>query len=133
MKQNKKTLLICAVLAAAIIAVYWPVYKYDFVKYDDDVYVTNNKNIQTGLNWQTIKWAFTSGYASNWHPLTWLSHTLDYQLYGKWAGGHHITNILLHIANTLLLFYFLKKATNYTDPKKYSCVIRGSPMQYFAH
>ncbi|MEN6387252.1 MAG: tetratricopeptide repeat protein [Phycisphaerales bacterium] len=116
MKQNKKTLLIYVVLAAAIIAVYWPVYKYDFVKYDDDVYVTNNKNIQTGLNWQIIKWAFTSGYASNWHPLTWLSHTLDYQLYGEWAGGHHITNVLFHIANTLLLFYFLKKATNYLWP-----------------
>jgi tetratricopeptide (TPR) repeat protein len=88
------------------------VYKYDFVKYDDDVYVTDNKNIQSGLNEKSINWALTSGYASNWHPLTWMSHILDYQLYQKWAGGHHITNILFHILNTILLFYFLKKATS---------------------
>lgn len=112
MKQNKKTILLLVLLIASIIAVYWPVYKYDFVKYDDDVYVTDNKNIQKGFALDKIKWAFTSGYASNWHPITWLSHTLDYQLFKDWAGGHHIINILFHIANTILLFYFLKKTTS---------------------
>ncbi|HAL45639.1 MAG TPA: hypothetical protein DCP47_06975 [Phycisphaerales bacterium] len=109
MAQNKKIILICAILAGAIVAVYWPVYKYDFVKYDDDVYVTNNAAVKAGINPQTIKWAFTSGYASNWHPLTWLSHALDCQLFKDWAGGHHFVNVLFHIANTILLFYFLKK------------------------
>ncbi|OQA00430.1 MAG: TPR repeat-containing protein YrrB [Planctomycetes bacterium ADurb.Bin401] len=112
MKQNKKTILLLVLLIASIIAVYWPVYKYDFVKYDDDVYVTDNKNIQKGFALDKIKWAFTSGYASNWHPITWLSHTLDYQLFKDWAGGHHLINILFHIANTILLFYFFKKTTS---------------------
>lgn len=103
--------VICVCIVAAIIAVYWPVCKYDFVKYDDDVYVTDNKNIQSGFNITNLQWAFTSGYASNWHPLTWLSHTLDYQLFKDWAGGHHLINILFHIANTILLFYFFKKIT----------------------
>ncbi len=121
MKQNTKTIrehgdkyniaLIYICLAAAIIAVYWPVYKYDFVKYDDNTYVTDNLNIQSGLNWKSFHWAFTAGYASNWHPLTWLSHTLDYQLFKTWAGGHHIVNVFFHILNTLLLFYILKRMT----------------------
>ncbi|HBG25919.1 MAG: hypothetical protein A2Y10_00680 [Planctomycetes bacterium GWF2_41_51] len=117
MKKNKKSILICAFLAAAIIAVYWPVYKFDFVKYDDDVYVTDNKNVQNGFDFKNIKWAFTSGYASNWHPLTWLSHTLDYQLFKDCAGGHHIINILFHIANSLLLFYLFKKMTSSLWPR----------------
>jgi len=116
-QSSKSRLLLMGVcLVAAIIAIYWPVYKFDFVKYDDDVYVTDNKNIQSGFSLKNIQWAFTSGYASNWHPLTWFSHTLDYLVYKDFAGGHHITNILLHIANTLLLFYFLKKATDVIWP-----------------
>jgi tetratricopeptide (TPR) repeat protein len=106
----------CASLVAAIVAVYWPVYKYDFIKYDDDTYVAENKNIQSGFTLNNLKWSFTTGYASNWHPLTWMSHTLDFTIF-KWrAGGHHITNVLFHIANTILLFYFLKKATSMLWP-----------------
>jgi len=104
-------ILICVFLIAAIVAVYWPVYKYDFVKYDDDVYVTDNIHIQSGFNWQSIRWAFTASCAGNWHPVTMLSHTLDYQLFKDWAGGHHITNILFHIVNTLILFYVLTLMT----------------------
>ncbi len=104
-------LLISICLAAAIIAVYWPLYNYSFVQYDDNIYVTSNINIQSGLNWRNIRWAFTTGYASNWHPVTWLSHTFDYQLFKTWAGGHHLTNILFHILNTLILFYVLKRMT----------------------
>ena len=103
--------LIGICLVAAIIAVYWPVYNYEFVKYDDDTYVTNNTNIQSGLNWKSVYWAFTTGYESNWHPITWLSHALDFQLFGNWTGGHHLTNILFHILNTIVLFYVLMRTT----------------------
>jgi Tfp pilus assembly protein PilF len=104
-------ILICVLLIAAIIAVYWPVYSYNFVKYDDDLYVTNNINVHSGLNFKSIHWAFTSGYASNWHPVTWISHMIDYQLFKNWAGGYHLINVLFHILNTLILFYVLMRMT----------------------
>jgi len=104
--------LISICLIAAIVAVYWPVYKYDFVKYDDDFYVSNNAHIRSGLDWQSIRWAFsTVGYAHNWHPVTWFSHIVDYQLFRDWAGGHHLVNVFFHILNTLLLFHILKRMT----------------------
>ncbi len=109
-------LIISICLVIAIIAVYWPVYNYDFVQYDDDTYVTNNTNIQSGLNFKSIRWAFTANRASNWHPVTWLSHTLDYRLFGSWAGGHHLINVLFHILNTLLLFYVLVQMTGAVWP-----------------
>ena len=105
------SLVISICLAAATIAVYWPVHKYDFVKYDDDVYVYNNSNIQNGITVQSVKWAFSSGYANFWHPLTWLSHILDWRLYGRNAGGHHFTNLIFHIVNTLLMFFVFKRMT----------------------
>jgi len=118
-KQTKKlfggdnSILICFCLAAAVIAVYWPVYKFSFINhYDDGVYVTGNKNIQSGFNFKNLQWSFTAGHASNWHPITWLSHTLDYQLFKNRAGGHHLINLLFHLANTILLFYFFKKVTS---------------------
>jgi tetratricopeptide (TPR) repeat protein len=115
--------LICICLVAAIIAVYWPVYNYEFVKYDDDTYVTNNANIQSGLNRESFRWAFTTGYASNWHPVTWLSHALDYQLFGDWAGGHHLINVLLHIANTLVLFCVLVRMTGVIWPSAFVAAV----------
>jgi protein O-mannosyl-transferase len=120
---RRRFFLVCGCLAAAIVAVYWPVYNYDFVKYDDHVYITGNSNIQSGLNLRSLQWAFTSGYASNWHPVTWLSHTLDYQLFGKWAGGHHLINVLFHIANTLLLFYVLMRMTDAVWPSVFVAAI----------
>ncbi|MGD0785576.1 MAG: hypothetical protein ABR969_07160, partial [Sedimentisphaerales bacterium] len=74
-------ILICVFLIAAIIAVYWQVYSYDFVKYDDDYYVTNNVNIKSGFDLKNIRWAFTANYAHNWHPVTWISHMIDYHLF----------------------------------------------------
>ncbi|MHC4423964.1 MAG: tetratricopeptide repeat protein, partial [Planctomycetota bacterium] len=70
-----------------------------------------NRNVKSGLNWENIRWAFTKEHASNWHPLTWLSHMLDYQLFGSNAGAHHIINVVFHIANTLLLFVVLARMT----------------------
>ena len=81
-----------------------------FINYDDPQYVTENQNIQS-LNWKTVTWAFTTLHEGNWHPLTWLSHALDYRLFGLNAGGHHLTSLLLHLANVLLLFLLLYGAT----------------------
>jgi len=102
---------ICAILAASVAAVYWPVYRHQFVNFDDLGYIIQNPYARAGLTWDGVAWAFTSGYAANWHPLTWLSHMLDCQLFGLWAGGHHLTNLVLHSGNTLLLFLFLRRMT----------------------
>ena len=104
-------LVISICLAAAVIAVYWPVYNYDFVRFDDGEYVVQNYNLREGFSWDTIRWAFTTNRASNWHPLTWLSHTLDYQLFKDWAGGYHLANVGFHLANTIMLFYVLLRMT----------------------
>jgi tetratricopeptide (TPR) repeat protein len=103
---------ICLALTLTTAAVFYQVCTYDFVNLDDPVYVYENLNIQAGITPKAIKWAFTTGYASNWHPLTWLSHMLDWQLFGLKAGDHHLTNLIFHIANTLLLFIVLKQMTH---------------------
>jgi len=102
-----RTLWIALALIAINLAVYAPVRQYGFVSYDDPAYVSENPHVSGGLTWPGIEWAFTSGYAANWHPLTWLSHMLDVQAFGMNAGPHHVTNLLFHIANTLLLFGLL--------------------------
>ena len=104
-------LLICVLLISVIFAVYWLAVNHEFVKYDDDKYVTDNREVKSGLSRQGIRWAFTTGYASNWHPVTWLSHMADCELFGLRAGAHHLTSVLFHIANTLLLFVVLKRMT----------------------
>ncbi len=111
MRANRLKLVICLLLIVATIAVFWQVYNHDFVNYDDNLYVTENRHVQAGLTWEGIIWAFTTTHASNWHPLTWLSHMLDCQLFGLNAGGHHLTNLLFHIANTLLLFLVFNRMT----------------------
>src|SRR5580704_13658541 len=94
------------------LALYWPVRHFEFNNYDDRQYITENPNVQNGLTLPAVKWAFTAvGYGGNWHPLTWLSHLLDIELFGFHAGGHHFTNVLLHTANTLLLFLLLRRWT----------------------
>ena len=112
-------ILICVFLIAAIIAIYWQVYSYDFVKYDDDYYVTNNANIKSGFDLKNIRWAFTANYAHNWHPVTWISHMIDYYLFKNWAGGHHLTNVFFHILNTLILFYVLMRMTGAVWPSAF--------------
>jgi hypothetical protein len=98
-------------LAAMVFIVYGQVYKHKFIGVDDPDYVTENTQVQKGLSKESIGWAFKTFHASNWHPLTWLSLMADYQLFGLNAGGFHITNVLLHTANTLLLFLILKQMT----------------------
>ena len=110
-KQKPTLCLIIAGLILATVIAYEPVRHNDFVTYDENKYITENPNVKGGPTQESILRAFTSSHASNWHPLTWLSHTLDYELYGLNPIGHHITNLLLHIANTLLLFRLLQKTT----------------------
>ena len=100
-------------LALATLALYNPVAHHPFVNYDDDRYVTDNVHVQGGLNWNTIRWAFTTYDEANWHPLTWLSHALDCQLFGLSPAGHHYVNVLLHALNVVLVFWLLWKATGY--------------------
>jgi protein O-mannosyl-transferase len=102
----------CLVLAAAVLAVYFPVMGFDFVNLDDPLYVYENPHVRAGITSEGIRWAFTNLDANFWHPLTWLSHMLDWQLFGPWAGGHHAMGLLLHVANTLLLFVALARLTN---------------------
>ena len=102
---------LCIFLLLLILAVFWQVTHYDFVYIDDPVYVTKNLEVQAGFTRQSILWAFTTTYAEFWHPLTWLSHMLDCQLYGLRAGMHHLTNVIFHIANTLLLFLVFVRMT----------------------
>ena len=102
---------LCLLLALATAAVFWPVGRFDFVNYDDSDYVTANAHVQSGLKWANVRWAFTTGHASNWHPLTWLSHSLDCQLFGQSARAHHLVSAGFHLANTLLLFLVLRQMT----------------------
>ncbi len=106
--------LIGLILIALTLALYGPVANHGFINFDDDQYVTGNFHVKAGLTWSGIVWAFQSGYADNWHPLTWISHMLDCQLYGLNPAGHHLTNLLLHVANTVLLFLFLSQTTGTT-------------------
>jgi len=109
--QIRPDLLVCLFFVIAILSVYWQVRNYSFVNYDDRQYVTQNHYVQAGLTLKSIKWSFTAIHASNWHPLTWLSHMLDCQIYGMNPGQHHMTNVLLHILNTLLVFLVFKRMT----------------------
>jgi protein O-mannosyl-transferase len=106
-----RDVLICLLLALITLALYRPVRSFQFNNYDDAEYISLNPAVQDGLHSDTIAWAFTTGYASNWHPLTWLSHMLDCQLYGLNPTGPHVTNLLFHLVNTLLLFGLLRQMT----------------------
>ena len=98
-------------MAAAVAGAFWQVGRNNFVTLDDDMYVTDNTYIRDGLTWGSLVWTFTARYAANWHPLTWISHMLDVQLFGMNPAGHHLVSLLFHIANTVLLFLVLFRMT----------------------
>jgi Flp pilus assembly protein TadD len=110
-RNRIQLLLVVLALVAAIAAVYWQLLDADFLIHDDRTYVTANPHIQEGLTLESVSWAATSMRASNWHPLTWISHMLDWMLYGADPAGHHATNVLLHAINALLLFALFKIMT----------------------
>src|ERR1039458_6332230 len=107
----RHTLWISVLLFLATFAVYAQVRHFDFVNFDDPEYVTANPHVRTGITAPNIAWAFTSGQAANWFPLTRLSHMLDSQIFGLRSGWHHLTNVLLHALAVLLLFAFLNRST----------------------
>ena len=111
MYRDKKVIVVSLFLIFAIIIAYGQVRNFDFVDFDDGLYVTKNVHVQKGLTIEGLIWAFTSFDAANWHPMTWLSHMLAFELYGLDPMGHHWTNIQLHMANTLLLFLILQMMT----------------------
>jgi tetratricopeptide (TPR) repeat protein len=106
--------LVAVLLLLVTIALYWPATRGEFVNFDDGIYVRLNPHVQSGLNWQSIQWAFSTLDAGFWHPLTWLSILVDCQLFGLQPWGHHLTSVLLHAANTVLLFLVLQRLTGAT-------------------
>lgn len=108
-----RTLLPCLILIAAVLVPYNRVTHNGFLRYDDDTYITDNAHVKAGVTWATVKWAFATYDVANWHPLTWLSHALDCQLFGLNPAGHHYVSVLLHALNAVLLFLWLQSATGF--------------------
>jgi Tfp pilus assembly protein PilF len=109
---NTPTLTALSLLLAILTAIiYSPIAKHPFINFDDGAYITSNTHIQSGLTAETIRWAVTSFYAANWHPLTWLVHATNVDFFGLDAGGHHATSMALHVFNVVLLFLLLSRAT----------------------
>ncbi|HEY3762258.1 MAG TPA: hypothetical protein VGN23_10980 [Verrucomicrobiae bacterium] len=109
--QKKPTLFICFGLAIITLLAYLPILRHDFINYDDPDYILGNAHVNHGVTWSGIVWAFTSAENANWHPLTWISHMIDCQLFGLQPAGHHLVNVLFHTANALLLFLLLRNLT----------------------
>jgi Tfp pilus assembly protein PilF len=110
---NRQKLILCVLLAATTIAVYSPILRAPFLNYDDALHVTENAHVRAGLTWSTVEWAFRSSETSDWHPITWLSHALDCELFGVGPAGPHAVNLLLHATNAVLLFLLLEGATGF--------------------
>jgi tetratricopeptide (TPR) repeat protein len=110
-KRPRLKLALAAALAAWTIAVYAPVRNFEFVNYDDNLYVVENAHITQGLSWDNVLWSLTAFENSNWHPLTLLSHMLDVQIFGLEPAAHHVVNLVLHVVNVVLLFGLLAGTT----------------------
>ena len=111
--RSPRRLLIAAALALVVAGVFWPILGHDFTNYDDDEYLTGNPWVQQGFTRETLRWAWTSAHFY-WQPLTWMSHMLDWQLFGPEAAGHHAVSLAFHVANTLLVFLLLERTTGAT-------------------
>jgi protein O-mannosyl-transferase len=109
--EKQRAMLICLLLALITLALYWPATHFDFTNYDDPDYIIYNPPIQHGITGDSLAWAFKTNHASNWHPVTWVSHIADFALFGLNPGGHHLTNLLFHTANVVLLFLVLCQLT----------------------
>ncbi len=110
-KNQIQALIVYIVLTVVTLAVFWQVNQFDFVNFDDPVYVTDNSHIQSGITPDGFRWAFSTKYFNLWHPLLWLSFLFDYQLHDLHAGGYHLTNLILHVMSTLLLFWLFNRMT----------------------
>ena len=108
-----KILLMITAIGLLVIAIYFQATRFDFINLDDNLYVYSNPLLQNGLNWEAMSWAFTTFWSANWHPLTWLSHGLDIQLFGMTAGSHHAVNIIVHLINSILVFIVFRRMTGH--------------------
>ncbi|MGA2176269.1 MAG: tetratricopeptide repeat protein [Verrucomicrobiota bacterium] len=109
--STRQAWVISCLLGLAVLAAFWPAFGCGFVNYDDPFYVTGNWHVRGGLNWPGVRWALTATDGANWNPVTFMSHSLDCQLYGLNPAGHHLTSVLLHLANSALLWLLLRRMT----------------------
>ena len=109
--QQKLKLPVILALVGACLIIYAQTLNFDFINIDDRAYIYENRAVLSGFNWKTVNWAFTAFYSANWHPLTWLSHFLDYAMFGLNAGGHHATNVVFHTLNSILAFIVFHQMT----------------------
>ena len=120
-----RSLIICLLLTVATLAVYGQALTFEFVEYDDDIYVTQNAHIHKGLTLSGLRWVFTSEHGGNWHPLTGLSHMLDCELFQLNPAGHHLISVILHLLNTLLMFGVLRSMTRAIWPSAFVAAMFG--------
>ncbi len=113
------------VVGVCVVAAFWSAVGNGFTNYDDPKYVTDNPHVQRGLTLESLTWAGTATHASNWHPLTWISHMLDWSLFGDDPWGHHLTSVLLHLLNTLLLFVVLDRMTDAPGRSGFAALLFG--------
>jgi tetratricopeptide (TPR) repeat protein len=129
-RLSRSELVGALLLVAMLGALYWPVSDYDFLNYDDDIYVTRNQAAASGLTRASVQWSFTTFYAGNWHPLTWLSHLADIQLFGLNPAAHHLSSVILHVASCLVLFLTLARLTGSTTQSLFVAAVFGvHPLQ----
>ncbi|RJP75752.1 MAG: tetratricopeptide repeat protein [Desulfobacteraceae bacterium] len=107
-----RVLPVFLLLTFLIFSIYYQTITYDFISYDDEMYITSNPHVLSGLNMKNMAWAFTTSWASNWHPVTWISHMADVQVFGMNSGAHHFVNMMFHIMNSLLIFFLFRKMTS---------------------
>ena len=115
-QTRQRPVVLCLILVALTLVFYNPIAHDGFVLLDDVPYILGNPPIRAGLTWATVKWSFTTFHAGYWHPLTWMSHALDCQLFGLNPAGHHYVSLLFHAANAVLLFVILLEATGLAWP-----------------
>ncbi len=108
---NHVAIVLCLLIGVVTLATFWPSANNDFVNFDDQDYLTHNQVVLKGLTWEGVRYAFTSAEVGNWHPITWLSHLVDVELFGMKAGGHHLTSVVIHTINGVLLFLMLRGLT----------------------
>ena len=109
--HQKNSILVVLILILLILAVYWPVQNYGFIDFDDNIYITENSHVQSGITLDGFYWAFSTKHFGLWNPLVWISFMIDYQFFGFNAGGYHWTNVIIHIFNTILLFFLFRNLT----------------------
>ena len=119
MQTRRTEILVCLALAAATLTAYGGITGNDFISFDDDEYITGNPQVQAGWTGEGVVWAFGTYHSNNWHPLTWLVHMTDQELFGDDAGGHHLTSLLFHAANAILLFLVLRRMTGALWPSAF--------------